>query len=209
MWNLWISGFSDFQDFVLPRKRQVKQSPKKSINEEDLMNGMEQWVSDEEELFINNRRHLVSTIATKMTTIAEVYVKGDIFGKNDMIAIWSLKKNFCRRFFFCVQVVENAFLCLAPFHVFVEWHRTTTLLPFFSSSRSWLESKAKKESRCSTTTRWAEIKLRQKEIGLAKNRNKHFEKQQNWQLLDTPSLLYLKTAWKLTLSQQFEAFKIL
>ena len=44
-------------------------------------------MSDEEELLINNRRHLVSTIATKMTTIAEVYVKGDIFGKNDMIAI--------------------------------------------------------------------------------------------------------------------------
>ena len=41
-------------------------------------------MSDEEELLINNRRHLVSTIAT---TIAEVYVKGDIFGKNDMIAI--------------------------------------------------------------------------------------------------------------------------
>ena len=46
-------------------------------------------MSDEEELFINNRRHLVSTIATKMTitVIAEVYVKGDVFGKNDMIAI--------------------------------------------------------------------------------------------------------------------------
>ena len=43
-------------------------------------------------------------------------------------------------------------------------------LPIFSSSRSWLESKAKRESRCSTTRAAAEIKLRQKEaakIGLA------------------------------------------
>ena len=31
-----------------------------------------------------------------------------------------VKKEFLQKIFFCVQVVENAFLCLAPFHVFVE-----------------------------------------------------------------------------------------